>query len=377
MAGTEDVENAAMFYYQALAQCPDYETLRSNMSRRVLGEEGFSEDVSQSVRWCVKEHRVVIELVEAGSRAQECNWEIAFPYRSNLKHFTMLHSRTILFLVAADAQILQDGGNYRGAFERLLTLRRFAAHMADDPNLGFMVPYVLEGKAIDFVHRMLEVMSPEEDVLVWLGEQLAFDSLSPAWVLKLRRRDFKRTRHMLRTDAETLTRIRTLVPTNSSTTYRARKEGWSSLSDDELIRLICKAYEGFLEDAAEILADHGPRAEARAALDDLVKGFTDEVDDPAKTYWAGAEDALRQYDSLLLHEAALNATRSAVEIYRIVASEGQLPEVLPGGLPRDPYSGEPFVYDVAPDGFTLSCRVKPGDRDKVFTFEFGLSQEAE
>ena len=48
--------------------------------------------------------------------------------------------------------------------------------------------------------------------------------------------------------------------------------------------------------------------------------------------------------------------KAAVELYLIMAKTGQLPEELPDDLPRDPYTGQNFLYKKNEDGFSLGCR---------------------
>ena len=63
-----------------------------------------------------------------------------------------------------------------------------------------------------------------------------------------------------------------------------------------------------------------------------------------------------QYPSYVEHHAYINGVKAAVEVYLVVAKTGQLPETLPEGLPKDPSSGQDFVYEITDDGFALRCQ---------------------
>jgi hypothetical protein len=59
---------------------------------------------------------------------------------------------------------------------------------------------------------------------------------------------------------------------------------------------------------------------------------------------------------MVRHTAQVNCTKAAVELYLIIAKTGQLPDELPDYLPKDPYTGRGFLYEITDDGFILSCQ---------------------
>ena len=56
------------------------------------------------------------------------------------------------------------------------------------------------------------------------------------------------------------------------------------------------------------------------------------------------------------HTAHINSLKAAVELYLIMAKTGQLPKELPDDLPKDPYTGRDFLYEITDDGFVLACQ---------------------
>jgi hypothetical protein len=60
-----------------------------------------------------------------------------------------------------------------------------------------------------------------------------------------------------------------------------------------------------------------------------------------------------QFESQVWHTALVNNIRAAVGIYLIFAKTGRLPEKLPEHLPKDPFTGEDFIYRITDEGFVL------------------------
>ena len=106
---------------------------------------------------------------------------------------------------------------------------------------------------------------------------------------------------------------------------------------------------GFLADSE--MTEEQKRAEMQKAIDKLndtyaIETFTfglplNYISGLFKSYMGGA---------------AVNSTRAAIELYLIMAETGQLPEELPDDLPKDPYTGRNFLYEITDDGFVLGCR---------------------
>jgi len=70
----------------------------------------------------------------------------------------------------------------------------------------------------------------------------------------------------------------------------------------------------------------------------------------------------------------VNAIRTAIEIYLMKTETGQLPEMLPANLPKDPFSGQDFEYEATEEGFVFRCREKEIGINKVLEYEFVIAQ---
>lgn len=64
----------------------------------------------------------------------------------------------------------------------------------------------------------------------------------------------------------------------------------------------------------------------------------------------------RLYPFQIEHVAHADGIKAAVEVYLVVAKTGQLPEKLPSHLPKDPFTGQDFGYEITDEGFALRCQ---------------------
>lgn len=85
---------------------------------------------------------------------------------------------------------------------------------------------------------------------------------------------------------------------------------------------------------------------------------------------ASRTDLADVYTVHLCHLADVNAVMGGIEIHLISARQGGLPQTLPEGLPKDPFTGRDFKYEITKDGFTLSVRDQDiaGDRRGRYAF---------
>ena len=118
------------------------------------------------------------------------------------------------------------------------------------------------------------------------------------------------------------------------------------------------------------MTDQQKRAKLQKVIDELSEAYAIE------TLTFGFPWNLIDYPfrSQVIHTAHTNSIKAAIELYLIVANTGQLPERLPEGLPKDPYSGKDFEYEITKEGFVLRCPVKPVNERKVRQFEFKVQK---
>ena len=76
------------------------------------------------------------------------------------------------------------------------------------------------------------------------------------------------------------------------------------------------------------------------------------------------------YDFQVEQEAWINGIKTAVEVYLVLAKTGKLPEKLPDHLPKDPFTGKDFGYEITDEGFALRCAGEEFKKRKKSLLEF-------
>jgi len=373
-AATKSDDNAALLYYQAFIRCPPFDSFPSEVQSAVFQGTAAAKDVTKYV----EQSRDVIELIEAGSRISRCDWVIPPQHVGSMENSVALRVKTVLLLVGADARILVAGGYYRKAFERILTLRRFAVHVTNDPNLCMEIPLMVEDIAMKFTSDVLGVMPPERETLTWLNAQLTYESAVYESLMSVLWTYYRETLLRLRADREWLPHVRTFVPRMSTETYRAKQKAWDGLGDDELVRIIGERDVEFLNAVAKTLAGDMLYEQKCTRLDELDKVLTDEAkDNPAiiANWTMEARTIVPRYSNSVRTKARFNALHAAIGVYLTKAEKGQLPEDLPSTASKDPFSGKDFGYERTPSGFILRCRIKPVEQDKRWEFEFKVREK--
>ena len=80
------------------------------------------------------------------------------------------------------------------------------------------------------------------------------------------------------------------------------------------------------------------------------------------------------YELSVNHLASYNIIIAGIEVYLIRAQTGKLPEKLPEGVPKDPYTGNNFKYEITEDGFKLSLPDKDLQKKKFRLHEFKVKK---
>lgn len=375
-ASVDETRNAALRYYQAMIRCPDLDEVPSEVVRRVFEGSGDARDA----RPYVNKYESVIEDVEAAAQMRRCDWGIPLLQAPSFQVATAVRARTIVFLLGADARILAEDGDHRAAFRRLFTLYRFAEHAASEPNLGSVVPHLIAGNAHRFMQQTLSITPPDRELLTWLRAELAADPFGPAWLPTVLHTDFQRALVAMHADETFLVRFRTIVPTNSSETFRAKQKALNDLDDGGLFDRIREPYACFLDDALEVLTGDMSYGQTCQTIDSMAEALEQKaLDDPTVIHdWrVYAREMAGHYSTLVLHKTSLNALRVAVELYLAKAETGHLPQSLPDGLPNDLLSGQDFAYELTDTGFILRCRVIPDGYSTVPQFGFEVKASTE
>jgi len=318
-----DPDNAALLYYQAFLLLPDP---NMNLINPVL--DGAEPD--EKVREYIEDAHEAIELAEAAAKIPDCTWGIVYSQGLVPNLPQLEQCRYLTNILNVEARILTTDGDYRAALEKCLTIHQLA--------------HTLE---MDF--------------------QLALQSI--------------------RIDPNNISLIRDQLVQNPGSNGNA--DYVLNLTDEDIVILAGEPYNDFLNSVIRVFGSEVPYEEKYTELQRLTEDLEVEYSSyPAVVQIVifSADHVLPLYSQNVQLISRMNAVRAAVEIYIISAQTGQLPETLPANLPKDPFSGQDFEYEITEKGFLLRCRANdilasqalhpPGtDPDVVHEYEFELQMQ--
>lgn len=366
-----DPNNAALLYYQAFMLHPEPDDSTEKLIRSVMHGAEPDEKIREYLKSCL----TTIRTIEVASEIEECDWGIQYSqgYRYPLPQ--LIPARRIAFMLRADARVLAFDKSYQAAFRRCLLMRRFAQHIGDDTLHLYIISKDVDRGAQICIQRLLGSIVLDEAILTWLKNQLTANQGVSLSLLKALSMDFELALQSIRTNVKTLSWIRRKLAEGIAD--ETTKKNVSNLTDDELIVRAREPYEKYLNSIFPVIDSNMLYADKYAGIHKLTEGLKNEYgSDPAanQVIMACAEHVLKLYSLHVGDTARLNALMLALEIYYVRAKTDKLPEILPKGLPKDPYSGKDFDYEITKDGFILRCRVKPIDEREVRQFEFKVKK---
>jgi len=357
-----DPDNAALVYYQAFLLVEPLETAEKDaMAEFSRGESELTEEIRKSVGRC----GTAIEYASAASRMRQCNWGLRFSLGFNASMPYLAQLRLMSRVILAEAKILAADGARREAFERCLAVKRMGRHAGDETLISMLVAGALDSSANDCIRDLLGEMSVDEETLTWLKAELAVLSGS----LPTAKRAMEHERDVAMETMRPENRD-ALIQIFEGTEVKITPERIAKM-DDEFLANNRKSYSEFITSMETILGSPGTYEQRYQKLTKLAHEMQESASDEASVL---AVTLAPGFDSVfsrqVLTEAGANATQAAVDIYLARAETGRLPNVLPAGLPKDPFSGKDFEYERTDDGFVLRCRAKDLAKDTVHEYTF-------
>lgn len=355
-------DNAAVLYYKAFMLYEAKDEIKSSLDDYRQGRIELNERVEEYLA----KNRRVIDIVLDATRIEHCDWGLDYSQGTEVLLPPHHEVRDILFLVAAEATMQADRGDYRKALERCLAMYRMARHVNERPLVCYLVGTAINAVTHKCVTRFLGEMAPDVETLTWLRAELAkldkqplsvkssLDWKREAGVVSMSPAMIGRAVEMGVDDGEFKTKVLERIRTADAVFFARNVAYWNDFMDG-------------IQSAFEM-----PYAQARAELQRLDKRPCDEFDTNADATLTScfAPAFLRIHGLTVRLEAQSNALRAALDLYLTKARTGQLPDALPGDAPRDPYSGKPFEYVKTATGFVLRCRAKDLDKDEAYEYEF-------
>ena len=376
-----NLDNAALLYYQAFLLRPEPNLAITRKLEGVLTGAESDRQVRTYLGLCLP----MIKITEIASRMPQCNWGtwhepgIIFNkigWTNEIRYLTLIQ--------LADARTLATDGHYRAALEGCLTLRRFARHLGEDlsenPKLYFH-SLNTDRRALGTVRHVLGMIPPDEDILNWFQGQLAFMQAQPASFTEMLQADFKTLFNGMLMKPVPLARLRNQLIEKAED--EQTKENVRNLTDEQILSRARKPFLRLLNSIFRVIDSEMTYEQKCSQIQRLVdKLKAEHGDDPVVAHVIGLsgissiiEPPMCQYPFYVSHQAHINAVKAAVEIYLVVAKTGQLPRTLPPGLPKDPYTGGDFEYEITENGFTLRCGVENCRHGIIEQYEFKVKSE--
>jgi hypothetical protein len=358
-----DPDNAALLYYQAFLTMADLDKeARDHMAEVARGTIPPDEKARESVKSC----RAALEYAEAAKDLRTCNWGFRYSQGFAALMPQLAQMRFLTHVVLADARLRASDGDYRGALERcLLITDSFARHIGDDTLVAYLVSVAVQRVGCECMQAVIGQAAGDAELLRWLQGELAAlsgQTLFPLTSLKVEME--------ISLDSMQKDKIDKLIGALAGSDAKDVAKV-AAAADEQLLARARRAYSEGFTSAMAILSSPVPYEQAHVKLSHLTDGL--DPNDPISTFARAIIPALDPTLSAKTSaEAYVNATKAAVEICLQRAQTGKLPEVLPAGLPKDPFSGQDFRYERTAAGFVLRCRGKDLAKDKTYEFTFKL-----
>jgi hypothetical protein len=171
--------------------------------------------------------------------------------------------------------------------------------------------------------------------------------------------DFKSTLRYMRSDPNILAKVKNQLLEKAED--EQVKEVARNLTDEQIIDHACEIYTVYLNSIFQVLDSDMLYEQKYAKMKSLTDKFREKyIDDPVIAVVIKGSGMDYMIDTIypieIGHMALTNGIKAAVEVYLVLAKTGELPEKLPGYLPKDPFTGQDFVYKITDEGFALRCR---------------------
>lgn len=359
-------DNAAVLYYRAFMLYEAQNEIKGMLDDYRQGRI----ELNETLEAYLAKNEGIVDMVLDATRIDHCDWGLDYSQGTEVLLPPHHEARDIFFLIAPEAIMQADKGDARKGLEHCVAMYRMARHFNERPLVCYLIGTAITAATHKCVTRILSEWPPETDTLMWLQAELAeFDeqSYSIEPVLK-----WKREAAIISMSPE---RIGSAVQAGLDDGDFKTKVLERIRKADQQFYSTNIAYWNNVMDRVEAAFDM-PYAKAYAELGRLDERLSKDFDtSPDATLAVCFTPTFQRIHGLSIRlEAQSNALRVAIVLCLSHAKTGRLPETLPAGLPRDPFSGESFAYEKTAEGFVLHCQGKDLDKDKAYEFEYKVKR---
>lgn len=377
-------QNAALVYYQASLFRHIYLKPPAGFdpSLSTIGEP--DSDPNKTITSFVRspDYQFLIELVTAASKLPQCDWGLVHRPRQSVPTGVMAGVRDLTYFLIVQAKVSACDGQFRAAFENAQTLRRIARHLGDQTLNMYIQAESTNALAFNLIRYVLAKMPPDVETLTWLENELAAGG-------EMERRPRETLAKWIDWEVQCLQASPDVLAGEIG--HPALRKKTEGLTEAQVMERARRAWEEVFKSVLDVLeSERSPSDKSRAlgqlamkaslkmaGLEAILEVWDGETPPPEEKepeikrlmleqrknpahdpmwllgYLQGAVDSYSRYAHF---HARVHAVRAAIAVYLIKARTGQLPQTLPTGLPKDPYSDKDFEYQVTERGFILRCR---------------------
>lgn len=359
-----DPDNAALLYYQGFLSMPQLsKEAREHLSNVARGKVAPDDKVRQTI----DESSGGIHFVEAGVKVPVCQWGIQFSegFDALMPQFAQI--RLLAFALTADARVRAVDGDYKGALERCLMTERFALHVGDDTLISYLVSTSLRNLAYTCMQDVIGQAAGDVELLQWLKEELAQSEVNALSLIRPMKFEIESVTELMQ-----MKNIKELARMLANSDEKKMAEIISK-TDSKLLQNARQVYSERMNSMMEVLETPMPYKQAYSQLTNLA-GDLDPSDQTATAarYFIPAINKVFSQKTWI--ETQDNAIKAAIEILLDRARTRKLANELPAGLPKDAFSNEDFKYERTKEGFILHCSGKDLGKNKLYQYEFKLSE---
>jgi len=368
-----DPDNAALLYYQAFCsyEKPD-DTMKDMIRDLARGDIAPNPTIIKYIENC----RPAIKLAESAAELTRCDWGVIYSNGLDMEVAYLSQTRTLTFIILADARIALSQDNYDLAIKRCLTTRKLGIGVGQDLlAVGFLVEKSIKRMTNKCIQDILSSHAMEPQTLKRLREQLdKLDSRSKPLEV------FLKTEREVMGMYATVDRIRELLPF-----VDPESEDHFITATDNTREYILSANADFCQENLVYYNKHWdaifsafelPYQQAYNRLKELDEKAAKDSKESSDAFIAMllAPASWKIFSQGTHSETFSNAVKSAIELYIIKAKTGQLPDTLPAGMPKDLFSGKDFEYEKTAEGFILRCQGKDLEKDEIPEYEFKVKK---
>ncbi len=356
-------DNAAVLYYKSFLLLEEPNDAMKKMLRDL--KDGNT-SLNEPIRQYIDKNRKVINEVVTAAEIKNCDWGLDFSEWFDTKIEHLSKCRQMGYVLAADAKIFTEKGDYQTALERCFAIYKMGEHVGNDTVIQGLVSVAMRGIANGCIIDILPEVSGDLKMLEWLKRHFS-DMVGKSFSLKA----------ALANEAEI-------------TGQKINKK--NALSVAEVIcepcdvpKEIISGDDKFFERIKENFLNYITKTQIAFDLPytEAMKTFEDLDDELRKAAEEKPEVKLamfifpavgRVYSIDTRIKTHNNAILAGIDIYIIRAKTGKLPDEMPEGLPKDLFSGKDFIYEKTGTGFVLKCQGKDLTFDIVRQFEFKIAK---